>query len=81
MTDAKTIVKKGRELERKGEEAIEDIAEKADDLIQHVEKEIPKVKDTVDEKIKDVEAYIKKEPLKSVTASFMLGLLIGRMMK
>lgn len=40
-----------------------------------------KVKKEVDVKVHELEEYIREEPLKSVTAAFLLGLFIGKVMK
>lgn len=59
---------------------------------KEVKKDIKKVQKTIEkrgeelhgemeEKLGELEAYIKKEPLKAVTAAFLLGVFIGKVMK
>lgn len=64
---AKKKPKKAKGIEKQAEEFI------------HAE--LPKAQHKAEEKLEDLEKYIKKEPLKSVTAAFMLGIFIGRMMR
>ena len=57
-------------------------AQEAADYIQNFVNEHMDEKDEkVDEKIADLKELIKKEPLKAVSASFLLGILIGRLIK
>ncbi len=51
------------------------------DLEKAVSKEIPKVEKKVEEGFSELEEYIRGEPLKSVTAAFLIGLFMGKMMK
>lgn len=51
------------------------------DIIEKTTEEIPKGKDMLEKETKELEDFIKKEPLKSVAAAFVFGLLIGKVMK
>lgn len=64
---AKKKPKKKKDLEKQAEEFLN--------------RELPKAQHTAEEKLDDLEKYIKKEPLKSVTAAFMLGIFVGRLMR
>ena len=63
---------------KKSHELKEEVGKKVERIL---EKDIPKAHEKVDEKVQELEGYIRKEPLKSVSAAFLLGLFIGRMMK
>lgn len=59
--------KKARNMEEQAEE--------------FVRKELPKAQKRVDKSMGDLEDYIKREPLQAVTAAFILGVFVGKVMK
>jgi ElaB/YqjD/DUF883 family membrane-anchored ribosome-binding protein len=62
-------------------DTLSSLAQKTEEFVEKAKEEVPKMKKSVDQKIEGLEDKIREEPLKSVAASFLLGLFIGRMMK
>jgi ElaB/YqjD/DUF883 family membrane-anchored ribosome-binding protein len=48
---------------------------------EFVKKELPKAQKKVDKGVGDLEEYIREEPLQAVTAAFILGVFVGKVMK
>lgn len=46
-----------------------------------VKKELPKAQKKVDKSVGELENYIRDEPLQAVTAAFILGVFVGKVMK
>ena len=46
-----------------------------------VKKELPKAQKKMDKGMEELEAYIRKEPLQAVTAAFIIGIFVGKVMK
>jgi ElaB/YqjD/DUF883 family membrane-anchored ribosome-binding protein len=46
-----------------------------------VKKELPKAQKKVDQRVGELEEYIRDEPLQAVTAAFILGVFVGKVMK
>jgi ElaB/YqjD/DUF883 family membrane-anchored ribosome-binding protein len=48
---------------------------------EFVKKELPKAQKKMDRGMEELEAYIQREPLQAVTAAFIIGVFVGKVMK
>jgi ElaB/YqjD/DUF883 family membrane-anchored ribosome-binding protein len=48
---------------------------------EFVKKELPKAQKKVDKSMGELENYIREEPLQAVTAAFIIGVFVGKVMK
>ena len=77
----KDLKKMQTEIKKTSEKVAKEVMTAEKKAEKEVKKAGTKMAKEMDVKLQELEEYIKEEPLKSVTAAFLLGIFVGKVMK